>query len=303
MTLDDMVARGSALERQGPLAGSRRALRRAYRLARSKPLGAAGLLILIVFGLAAVFAPQLAPYPYDETDFLARLAAPSGAHIFGTDNLGRDLFSRVLYGTRVSMAVAFGAVLLAKVFATLIAVLTGYYGGWLDKTVQRVIDIWLAIPTLVLLVSLLGVVGPSFWSVLVAIGLLYVPGSSRLIRSVVVSVRQEAYIDAARSVGASDTRLLFLYVLPNILPIIIYSATVSLGSVIIVAASLGFLGYGVPPPQPDLGAMLSGAGLQFMRRSPWMAIWPGMAITLIVFSFNVFGDALRDVIDPRLRGR
>src|SRR5581483_11477914 len=135
------------------------------------------------------------------------------------------------------------------------------------------------------------------------IGLLYVPGSSRLIRSVVVSVRQEAYIDAARSVGASDTRLLFLYVLPNILPIIIYSATVSLGSVIIVAASLGFLGYGVPPPQPDLGAMLSGAGLQFMRRSPWMAIWPGMAITLIVFSFNVFGDALRDVIDPRLRGR
>jgi peptide/nickel transport system permease protein len=278
-------------------------LRFVGRLARRKPLGFAGLLLLLAFAFAALLAPVLAPYRYDETDFLARLEPPSRAHPFGTDNLGRDLFSRVLYGTQVSMAVAFGAVLLSKSVATLIAVVSGYFGGWLDKTVQRFIDIWLSIPTLILLISLLGVIGPGFWSMLLVIGLTNVPGSSRLIRSVVVSVRSETYVEAARALGVSDARMLRVYILPNIAHIIIYSATVTLGGVIILAASLGFLGFGVPPPRPDLGGMLSGAGLQFMRRSPWLAIWPGLAITLIVFAFNVFGDALRDLLDPRLRGR
>ncbi|MGE0542662.1 MAG: ABC transporter permease [Dehalococcoidia bacterium] len=279
------------------------AVRFILRLARTKPLGFAGLVVLLVFGIAAALAPVIAPYSYEETDFLARLEGPSRQHIFGTDNLGRDLFSRVLYGTQVSMAIAFGAVLLAKTLATLIAIVSGYYGGWLDKTIQRFVDIWLAIPTLVLLISLLGVIGPGFWSMLILIGLANVPGSSRLIRSVVVSVRSEMYMEAARAIGASDGRVLLRYVLPNIVHIIIYSATVTLGTVIILAASLGFLGYGVPPPRPDLGGMLSGAGLQFMRRAPWLAIWPGLAITMIVFAFNVFGDALRDLLDPRLRGR
>lgn len=274
-----------------------------WRFARTKPLGFGGLALLLIFGLAAAFASVIAPYPYAETDFLARLQAPTSAHIFGTDNLGRDLFSRVLFGLQVSMAIAFGSVLLAKVLATLIAVISGFYGGWLDKVIQRFVDVWLAIPTLILLVSLLGVIGPGFWSMLIVIGLANVPGSARLIRSVVVSVRSEMYVDAARAVGTTDWRLLWSYILPNILHIIVYSATVTLGSVIILTASLGFLGYGVPPPRPDLGGMLSGAGLQFMRRSPWLALWPGLAITLIVFAFNVFGDALRDLLDPRLRGR
>ena len=273
------------------------------RFARTKPLGFAGLLLLLVFALAALFAPVIAQYRYDENDFLARLQRPSGTHWFGTDNLGRDLFSRVLYGTQISMAIAFGAVLLSKSLATLIAVCSGFYGGWLDKIVQRFIDIWLSVPTLILLISLLGVIGSGFWPMLLVIGLTNVPGSSRLIRSVVVGVRGETYIEAARAIGASDGRILLRYVLPNILHIIVYSATVTLGGVIILAASLGFLGFGVPPPRPDLGGMLSGAGLQFMRRSPWLAVWPGLAITLIVFAFNVFGDALRDLLDPRLRGR
>ena len=290
--------------RQAPPARRRwRALRFFMRFARSKPLGFGGLVLLLVFGAAAVFAPLIAPYSYDETDFLARLEPPGRAHVFGTDNLGRDLFSRVLYGTQISMAVAFGAVLISKSLATLIALLSGYFGGWLDKVTQRFIDIWLSIPTLILLISLLGVIGPGFWSMLIVIGLATVPGSSRLIRSIVVSVRHEMYIEAARAVGVSDGRILLRYVLPNILHIVVYSSTVTLGGVIILAASLGFLGYGVPPPRPDLGGMLSGAGLQFMRRSPWLAVWPGLAITLIVFAFNVFGDALRDLLDPRLRGR
>jgi peptide/nickel transport system permease protein len=287
-----------------PSAGNRRrwpALRFLLRFAQSKPLGFGGLVILVVFGAAAALAPVIAPYSYDEADFLARLEPPSGKHIFGTDNLGRDLFSRVLYGTQVSMAIAFGAVLISKTLATVIAMVSGYYGGWFDKVTQRFVDIWLSIPTLILLVSVLGLVG--FWSMLLAIGFVTVPGSSRLIRSIVVSVREEVYVEAARAVGVSDGRILLRYVLPNILHIVVYSATVTLGAVIILAASLGFLGYGVPPPRPDLGGMLSGAGLQFMRRSPWLAIWPGVTITLIVFSFNVFGDALRDLLDPRLRGR
>lgn len=293
----DLFQKSRSSERRWPV------LRFIVRLARTRPLGFACLLILVTFGVAAALAPVIAPYSYDETDFLARLEGPSRQHIFGTDNLGRDLFSRVLYGTQVSMAIAFGAVLLAKSLATLIAVVSGYFGGWLDKSIQRFVDIWLAIPALVLLISLLGVIGPGFWSMIILIGLVNVPGSSRLIRSVVVSVRSEMYMEAARSIGASNGRLLARYVLPNITHMIIYSATVTLGTVIILAASLGFLGYGVPPPRPDLGGMLSGAGLQFMRRAPWLAIWPGLAITMIVFAFNVFGDALRDLLDPRLRGR
>jgi peptide/nickel transport system permease protein len=277
----------------------RRATGATFRFARHKPLGFGGLVVVSLCGAAALLAPVVAPYPYEQTNFAARLQGPSWSHLFGTDNLGRDLFSRVLYGARVSMAIAFGAVLIAETIATALAVVTGYYGGWLDKLVQRVVDIWLAVPALLLLVSMLGLVGPGVQPALVAIGLLSVPSSARLLRSVVVGVTNEAYVHAARSVGASDARLLLRHVLPNVLHMVIYSATVLLGSTILLTASLGFLGFGVPPPHPDLGGMLSGAGLQFMRRSPWMAIWPGLTITLIVFSFNVFGDALRDVLDPR----
>jgi peptide/nickel transport system permease protein len=260
------------------------------------------LLILLLFAAGALLSPLIAPYPYDKTDFTARLQDPSLSHIFGTDNLGRDLFSRVLFATRVSMGISFAAVVVAKTIATIIAVVSGFYGGWIDKVVQRFMDIWLAMPVLVLLISVLGIAGPSIPSLIIVIGLVNVPSSSRLIRSVVISVRHETYIEAARAVGAGNVRILTRYILPNIAHIILYSASISLGGIILIVASLGFLGYGPPPPQTDLGSMLSGSGLQFMRRMPWMAIWPGTAIALIVFSFNVLGDALRDVLDPRMRG-
>lgn len=271
-------------------------------LARRKPMGFVGFLILVLVGCAAAFAPQLAPYGYAETDLLARLKGPSAQHWFGTDNLGRDLLSRVIWGSRVSLGISFSAVILAKTLATVIGLVSGYYGGWFDKIVQRFVDIWLALPSLIILVTLLGVLGAGVFTLILVVGLSNAPASSRLIRSVVLGVREEPYVEAARALGARDGRILLVHVLPNIVHIIIYSATVTLGAVILVVASLGFLGYGVPPPRPDLGAMLSGDGLTFMRKSPWMAIWPGLVITLVVFSFNVFGDALRDLLDPRMRG-
>ena len=271
-------------------------------LARRKPLGFVGFVILVVVGGAAVLAPWLAPYGYQEVDLTNRLTSPSTTHLFGTDNLGRDLLSRVMWGARLSLGISFGAVLIAKGLATFVAVLSGFYGGWFDKIVQRFVDIWIALPTLIILITLLGVLGASPWSLIIVVGLANAPHSSRLIRSVVLGVREEPYIEAARSLGMTDTRIMLRYVLPNIAHMIIYSASVTLGSVILIVASLGFLGYGVPPPQPDLGAMLSGDGLTFMRRMPWMALWPGLVITLVVFGFNVFGDALRDLLDPRMRG-
>jgi peptide/nickel transport system permease protein len=272
------------------------------RALRRKPLGTLGLVILLVLSGAALLAPIVAPYHYAEVDFGARLAAPNGSHWLGTDHLGRDVFSRIVYAARVSFGISFAAVVIAKTIATVLAVMSGYYGGVADKFGQRLIDIWLALPTLIILVTLLGVLGAGPLSLIVVIGLSNAPGSQRLIRSIVVSVREEAYVEAAVSLGASDARVMLQHILPNITHLVIYSATVTLGSVMLIVASLGFLGYGVPPPTPDLGAMLSGDGLTFMRRQVWMAIGPGLTITLVVFAFNVWGDAMRDILDPRLRG-
>jgi peptide/nickel transport system permease protein len=285
---------------RGPLAAT---LHWPLMLARRKPLGFAGLVVLVVLGGMAAFAPIVAPYGYEEVDFSARLQSPSRDHIFGTDNLGRDLFSRIVWGTRVSFGVSAAAVLLAKSLGTVIALISGFYGGWFDKLFQRLVDIWIALPTLIILISLIAVLGASPLTLVLVVGLSNAPNTSRLVRSVVVQVREEPYVEAAQTLGARDARIMLQHILPNVVHIVIFSATVTLGSVILIVASLGFLGYGLPPPHPDLGGMLSGDGLTFMRRMPWMAVWPGVTITLIVFSFNVLGDALRDVLDPRLRGR
>lgn len=294
---------GAELDGARPRGGASPAWLRAFgRFARRKPLGFAGLILLLTIGLSALFAPVIAPYGYADTDFTARLAPPSARHWFGTDNLGRDLFSRVLYGARVSLGISFAAVVLAKVLATAVALYTGYYGGWIDKIGQRFVDLALALPRLIILITLIGLLGASVSTMILLVGLTNAPASVRLIRSSVVAVREEPYIEAARALGATDRRIIFQHLLPNIFHIVMFSATVTLGAVILIVASLGFLGYGVPPPQPDLGAMLSGPGLTYMRQNPWMAVWPGVVITAVVFAFNVLGDALRDVLDPRLRG-
>lgn len=271
-------------------------------LARKKPLGFAGLMFLLLISFSALFAPVVAPYGYTDTDFDALLQPSSWSHLLGTDNLGRDLFSRMLYGARLSLGISAAAVLLSKSLATVMAVVSGYYGGWFDKIFQRLIDIWIALPLLIIVITLVGVLGASATTLVIVVGLSNAPTSSRLVRSVVVQVREEDYVLGAEALGASNLRIMLRHILPNIVHIVIFSSTVTLGSTILIVASLGFLGYGVPPPHPDLGAMLSGDGLTYMRQAPGMAIWPGVAITLTVFAFNVLGDALRDVLDPRLRG-
>ena len=267
-----------------------------------KPLGAIGGALVLLLLVVAAAAPVLAPYPYDVGNAAVRLQGPSLAHPFGTDANGRDMLSRIIWGAQISVTVGFGAVLISTVLAVTVGIVSGYFGGWLDLTVQRLVDIWISFPALVLLISLVAVAGPGLWSVTAILGILLAPGTSRVVRSAVISIRHLPYIESASCIGAGHSRVLLKYILPNVLAPIIVLATVQLGTAILAESTLSFLGYGVPPPHPAWGGMLSGTGRAFMLQSPWLSIWPGLAISLAVFGFNMLGDALRDELDPRLRG-
>jgi peptide/nickel transport system permease protein len=267
-----------------------------------KPLGAFGGVIVVGLLIMAVFAPWIAPYQYDETIPGARMKAPGAQFWMGTDNLGRDVYSRVVYGAAVSVTVGFGAVLLANVLATVIGITSGYFGGAYDICVQRVVDAWQSFPFLVVILSLMAVLGPGLLNLVLALGVLGAAAASRVIRGTTISVMQNTYVEAARALGAGHLRIMLRYILPNVAATVIILATIGLGAAILAESALSFLGFGVPPPYPSWGAMLSGSGRSFMYRAPWMAIWPGAAISLAVFGFNMLGDALRDVLDPRLRG-
>ncbi len=273
-----------------------------WQFCRHKPLGAFGGLIVLVLLLLALFAPWIAPYSYDETIPGARMKAPGAQFWMGTDNLGRDVYSRVVYGAAVSVTVGFGAVLLANVLATLIGITSGYFGGAYDICVQRVVDAWQSFPFLVVILSMMAVLGPGLLNLVLALGILGAAAASRVIRGTTISVMQNTYVEAARALGAGHLRIMIRYILPNVAATVIILATIGLGGAILAESALSFLGFGVPPPYPSWGAMLSGSGRSFMYRAPWMAIWPGAAISLAVFGFNMLGDALRDVLDPRLRG-
>lgn len=272
------------------------------RFLRRKPLGAIGAALVLIAVVGAALAPALAPYGYSEQTLAQRLKSPSSQHWLGTDHLGRDILSRIVYGARVSVMIGFGAVALSTVLATAVGLTTGYFGGRFDTLVQRVVDIWIAFPGLVLLLFLIAIFGAGRLQIILAIGLLSAAGSSRIVRSAAISIRHNQYVEAARCVGAGDVRILLAYILPNIAHVILISATIGLGGAILAESSLSFLGFGVPPPYPTWGRMLSQEGREFMIRAPLLAVWPGLAITLTVFGFNVLGDALRDVLDPRLRG-
>jgi peptide/nickel transport system permease protein len=273
-----------------------------WQFCRRKPLGAIGGVIVVGLLIMAVFAPWIAPYQYDETIPGARMKAPGAQFWFGTDNLGRDVYSRVVYGAAVSVTVGFGAVLLANVLATVIGITSGYFGGAYDICVQRVVDAWQSFPFLVVILSLMAVLGPGLLNLVLALGVLGAAAASRVIRGTTISVMQNTYVEAARALGAGHLRIMLRYILPNVAATVIILATIGLGAAILAESALSFLGFGVPPPYPSWGAMLSGSGRSFMYRAPWMAIWPGAAISLAVFGFNMLGDALRDVLDPRLRG-
>jgi peptide/nickel transport system permease protein len=273
-----------------------------WHFCRRKPLGAfGGVLVVLMIG-TALFANFIAPRAYDETIRGARMKPPSAQYWMGTDNLGRDVFSRVVYGARVSVAVGFGAVLIANLVATIVGITSGYFGGKYDIVVQRVVDAWQSFPFLVVILSIMAVLGPGLLNVILALGVLGASGASRIIRGATLSAAQNQYIEAARAVGAGHVRIMVRYILPNVAATIIIIATIGLGGFILAESALSFLGFGVPPPYPSWGAMLSGSGRSFFYTAPWMAIWPGAAISLAVFGFNMLGDALRDVLDPRLRG-
>jgi peptide/nickel transport system permease protein len=270
-------------------------------LMKTKPLGIFGGGVVILLLLTAVFAPLLAPYGYDDV-VSKRLSSPSARYWMGTDYIGRDILSRIVYGARLSVFIGFGAIAVGTMGAALIGILTGYFGGKLDMLVQRVVDSIMAFPMLILIISVIAIIGLGILNLIFALGLLMAANNSRVIRSAVLSIKESQYIESAQATGAGHIRILFYHILPNVMPPIIVIATVNIGSIILIEASLSFLGLGVPPPNPSWGGMLSGQTMAFFRRAPWLALFPGAALSLTVFAFNMFGDALRDVLDPRLRG-
>lgn len=272
------------------------------RLFREKPLGAAGAVLFALFIFCGVFADWLAPYGLNQISPLNRLKPPSLEYPFGTDFLGRDMLSRTLYGAQLSVIIGVSAAALATVISVVIGIASGYLGGRSDMVTQRFVDSWMSFPDIVILIVIVSVFGPGMPQIIVALGLLMGIGGSRIIRSAVISVRENMYVHAARSLGASTGRILFRHILPNIMPPIIILFTTRVGAAILAESGLSFLGLGVPPPAPTWGGMLSGTGRSYLFQAPWLAIVPGLCLTLVVYSINVFGDALRDLLDPRMRG-
>ncbi len=277
-------------------------LRAVLAFAREYPLGAIGGILTIFFALLAVFGPLFVPYDPVETS-RSVLQSPSSEYWFGTDNLGRDLFSRVVQGARTSMTVGLLSVLISTVAGAFIGLCSGFFGGWVDAVVMRIVDMAMAFPSLVLALAIMAMLGPSMQNVILAIGLTQIPAISRVVRSQTLSVKSLQFIESARALGCADSRLLRQHVLPNVLPIIIIYGTTNLGYAILTEGTLSFLGAGVPPPAPSWGGMVSVQARQYMSTAPWMAVFPIAAVSLAIAGAALLGDSLRDALDPRLRSR
>ena len=273
-----------------------------FQMVRRKPLGTIGATIVVVMLAAAVFADVITPYGYAQTSLRERFIAMSASHWMGTDQLGRDLLTRIIYGARVSLYVGFGAVALGSVLATALGILSAYFGGKVDLWLQRGVDAWMAFPGLLLLMSIMSLLGPSVVNITTVLGFAFGLQNSRIVRGVALSIKEHTFVEGARAAGSGHTRIAVAHILPNVMPTIIVVATTGLSTVILTEASLSFLGLGVPPPYPTWGGMLSLSGLDHMYQAPWIAIWPAVALSLAVFGFNMLGDALRDLLDPRLKG-
>ena len=272
------------------------------RLVKEKPLGAIGGVITVVLLFTGLFADVLAPFGMNETDKLNFLAPPSAQYWLGTDHLGRDMLSRIIYGARVSVVVGLTSSAITVAIAVFIGVLSGYIGGPFDLMVQRVVDAVMALPGLVLLLVIISMIGPGMWSVIVTLGVLGGISSSRIIRSAVIGIKENAYVSAAQAIGCRRSTMFLRHLLPNIMAPIIILFSLNIPGVILSEASLSFLGFGIPAPQPSWGGMLGGKARPYMMSAPWMVLWPGIALAVVVFGTNIFGDALRDLLDPRLRG-
>jgi peptide/nickel transport system permease protein len=271
-----------------------------------QPLGAAGLLVIVAMGVCAIFAPWVAPYDPLAIDYGAMLAAPSAEHWLGTDSFGRDVLSRIIYGARTALAVGFLASFLGSTIGAIVGVISAYFGGKTDLVIQRVMDVLLSFPIIVLAITVVAVLGKNLVlgvdvNLVIAIGLPMVPKVARVVRSSALAIHELPYIDAARTAGFSDARIIFRHMVPNVVAPYLIMLTAFVAQAILAEASLSFLGLGVTEPTASWGLMLSGSAADFYQQAPWMIVFPGVAISLAVFAFNLFGDSLRDWLDPKIK--
>ncbi|QRG69171.1 nickel transporter permease [Brevibacillus choshinensis] len=271
-----------------------------YRKLRKNKLAMVGGFIVVFYIAIALLAPLIAPHDPYAIDLVNKLKPPSSEHWMGTDDKGRDVLSRLLYGTRLSMSVGFVAVFIGAFFGIILGLLAGYYGKWVDTVISRVIDVLLAFPGILLSLAIVSALGPSLFNVMIAVGVFSIPVFARIVRGSTLTVKKLEYIDAIRSLGANDFTIIFKHIFPNILSPIIVQATMRLATAILSAAGLSFLGLGAQPPLPEWGAMLSN-GRDFLFTAPYLAMFPGLAISTLVLGFNIFGDGLRDALDPRMK--
>lgn len=269
------------------------------RFVITQPIGAISLAFIFLVVLVAIFAPVIAPYDPVAQNRQAFLAAPSGEHLMGTDDLGRDVFSRIVFGSRISLLVGFASVFFSMIAGIVFGVISGYFGRWIDMVIQRVMDAIMGIPPLILALFIAALLGPAIRNVIIALVIVETPRFARIVRGEMLRIREMNYVEASRSVGASVFRIIYKHALPNMVAPIIILSSLAFGASIIAEASLSFLGIGTPPPHPSWGLMLSGAS-RYMENAPWLVLFPGIALGLCVLAFNLLGDALRDFLDPKI---
>ena len=272
------------------------------RLIKEKPLGTVGLVITLILLITGIFADFIAPYGMNAVGAGPNLSPPSIHFWLGTDNIGRDLLTRIIYGARISVIVGLVGSALSVVLSTIIGVLCGYIGGTFDMIMQRIVDAWMCIPGLILMMLIVSIAGPGLWTIVVVLGISSGINGSRIVRSATISVKENVYLQAAKGIGCSPIEILIKHILPNITAPLIVMFSTMVPNLIVQEASLSFLGFGVPPPAPSWGTLLTGDARRFMFQAPWLILWPGVALSVVVYGVNMFGDALRDILDPRLRG-
>jgi peptide/nickel transport system permease protein len=271
-----------------------------WRRLRRNKAALVGMTVVVLLVVVAILAPVLAPYDPNQTNMTQRLKGPSSAHPLGTDNFGRDMLSRVIYGSRISLYVGFVAVGIGAIFGGILGAICGYYGGRLDNFIMRCMDVLLAIPQIILAIAIVGALGTSLLNLMIAVGISQLPRYARVVRASALTVRGQEFVEAAKAVGASDARIIIENILPNCMAPIIVQSTLGVAQAILSAAALSFLGLGIQPPTAEWGSMLS-SGRQFLRQAPYLTFFPGLAISIVVLALNIFGDGLRDSLDPKLR--
>jgi len=273
------------------------------RLVKEKPLGTFGGAIVLILFLVGIFANFIAPYGYNEMTLSARLQAPSATYWLGTDNLGRDLLSRIIFGARISMIVGLSVPAIQTVGNLVLGIVSAYFGGTTDLVIQRFVDTVMCFPGLVIMLTVIAITGPGLTQLILLLGILgAIGGGVRVMRSAVLGVMGNMYLDASKAIGCTHWRIMYKHILPNIMAVVVVSFSMGMGGAILAEATLSFLGFGIPPPMPSWGGMLSGPARRYMLQAPWMALWPGLVLSLVVYGMNMLGDGIRDILDPRLRG-